>query len=175
MDRKSQARLLGLLILGILVIGIFSFYFVSADDPEEQQTITRTATTDTSCVPVEEIREIIQEDVCLDWDERNWTEINCDQYNRRPNNNCNIYNNYQTEEEINCEQYNLEVNRTNCSALGDTPRIEETQGRPHQCGRQHNQPHRRACRDEQQHRRPSTLDGRRGSAHIGDRPDQLPL
>jgi len=56
----------------------------------------------------------------LDWDERNWTDINCKQYNRKPSSNCNLYNNYIVDTD--CSRFDIVGNRTNSSALGDTPR-----------------------------------------------------
>jgi len=121
MDKKSQVRFIIVVfsLIGILLIS-FVLYNNQYGDEEQQPTISRTSTTDTSCISVPEEREIILENQCLDWDERNWTEINCNQYNRKPTNNCNIYNNY--IEETDCERHNIIGNRTNSSNLGDTPR-----------------------------------------------------
>ncbi len=119
-SKKAHKPILAIIvILSILIISIAT-YFVLADELEEQPIISRTATTDTSCINVPETRQIINENQCLDWDDRNWTDINCEQYNRKPNNNCNKYNNY--VEDTNCSRHNIVGNRTNSSALGETPR-----------------------------------------------------
>jgi len=119
-SKKAHKPILAsVIILSILILSITS-YFVLADEPEEQPTISRTSSTDTSCLTIPEERQIINENQCLDFTERNWTDINCEQYNRKPTNNCNIYNNYIVDTD--CSRHNVLGNRTNSSALGGTPR-----------------------------------------------------
>ena len=121
MNKKSQTRLIISLILILLTASSLIIFVLAAEfDPVTNTTTTRTETTDTICSPTTETKQVVRENACLDWDERDWDSINCDQYNRIPTNNCNIYNDY--EADTNCGQYDITGNRTNSSALGDTPR-----------------------------------------------------
>jgi len=109
-----------ILIFGIFsTILIFSIVMFVMAAPGDNQTIVRTPTTETICYDAEPVtKEVCKENQCLDWDERNWTDINCGQYNRYSNPSCSQY----SDPQVDCSQYDVPENRTNCSALGDTPR-----------------------------------------------------
>jgi len=121
-NKRGIKPIFPIIFISLFLVLAISVFFVLADDPPEVQepVISRTATTDTFCTLVPETREIIKENQCLDWDERNWTDINCNQYNRKPSSNCNLYNNYIADTD--CSRFDIVGNRTNSSTLGDTPR-----------------------------------------------------
>ena len=49
MNKKSQAKVVPIIIICFFLVGVFGIYFVLADDPQDQPTITYTSSTDTIC------------------------------------------------------------------------------------------------------------------------------